>query len=113
MSFESFNSNLVFLLLKISQHFCVPVNNNRLGATENLSVIVAADKCAPEASLISTTEKKEIKNKKIGKWKKKIGNLDCQSQTTSPQTLLAWGNDHLIEFHLIEIVIFHLIESFN
>jgi hypothetical protein len=23
------------------------------------------------------------------------------------------GNDHLIEFHLIEIVIFHLIESFN
>jgi hypothetical protein len=23
------------------------------------------------------------------------------------------GVDHLIEFHLIEIVIFHLIESFN
>jgi hypothetical protein len=23
------------------------------------------------------------------------------------------ANDHLIEFHLIEIVIFHLIESFN
>ncbi len=23
------------------------------------------------------------------------------------------GNDHLIEFHLIEIVIFQLIESFN
>jgi hypothetical protein len=25
----------------------------------------------------------------------------------------AVGNDHLIEFHLIEIVIFQLIESFN
>jgi len=90
LSFESFKNFLFFLLLKISQHFCVPVNNNRLGATENLSVIVAADKCAPEASLISTTEKKEIKNKKNWKMEKKIGNLDCQSQTTSPQTLLAW-----------------------
>ena len=27
--------------------------------------------------------------------------------------LLNLANDHLIEFHLIEIVIFHLIESFN
>ena len=26
---------------------------------------------------------------------------------------LLLANDHLIEFHLIEIVIFHLIESFN
>jgi hypothetical protein len=71
LSFESLKNFLVFQLLKISQHFCVPVNNNRLGATENLSVIVAADKCAPEASLISTTEKKEIKNKKNWKMEKK------------------------------------------
>jgi hypothetical protein len=28
-------------------------------------------------------------------------------------TVLKPANDHLIEFHLIEIVIFHLIESFN
>ena len=67
LSFETFKNFLVFLLLKISQHFCVPVNNNRLGATENLSVIVAADKCAPEASLISTTKKK-----KKSKTKKKL-----------------------------------------
>ncbi len=29
------------------------------------------------------------------------------------QSLEFSANDHLIEFHLIEIVIFHLIESFN
>jgi hypothetical protein len=57
--------------LKISQHFCVPVNNNRLGATENLSVIVAADKCAPEASLISTTKKKK-KSKTKKNWKSRL-----------------------------------------
>ncbi len=31
----------------------------------------------------------------------------------SPSLKVIEANDHLIEFHLIEIVIFHLIESFN
>ncbi len=38
-----------------------------------------------------------------------------RENTPVPILLLAknLANDHLIEFHLIEIVIFHLIESFN
>ncbi len=35
-------------------------------------------------------KKRNQKQKKLENGKKKIGNLDCQSQTTSPQTLLAW-----------------------
>jgi hypothetical protein len=31
----------------------------------------------------------------------------------SGKIIIIMANDHLIEFHLIEIVIFHLIESFN
>ncbi len=47
-----------------------------------------------------------------------IGSDDKKAKTKTKTfslnfVVLNRANDHLIEFHLIEIVIFHLIESFN
>ena len=36
-----------------------------------------------------------------------------RSQSAKEQQQQSMGNDHLTEIHLIEIVIFQLIESFN
>jgi hypothetical protein len=49
----------------------------------------------------------------ILKWEESWVKLKRSKKIKDAHMVVRGANDHLIEFHLIEIVIFHLIESFN